>query len=114
MNFLTTNDIANGTQVLLRGQIVTPVDIGGDKVKIAEDGQWYPHAALRPLSEDQIREDVILQMSEMVAGKQILTLKAKGRGVQFVLDDNTRVGLDFSSGDNLELSVIDPDGKREL
>jgi hypothetical protein len=114
MGFLTTEHLKRGTKALLRGRIVTPIDMGGSDVKIAEDGEWYPHAALRPLTEEQIREDAISQMSKLVEGKQILTVKAKGRGVQFVLDDNTRVGLDYASGENLELSVVDPDGERVL
>ena len=112
--FLTNSDVKNGRKVLLRGKIVTVLDMGGAMVKIAEDGKWYPHVDLRPLTEDQIRDEFIQEMSVLVEGKKISTLKAEGRGVQFILDDNTRVGLDFSSEENLRLSVIDSDGKRIL
>jgi hypothetical protein len=112
--FLTSSDAKNSRKVLYKGRIVTVLDVSGAVVRIAEDGKWYPHIDFRPLTEDQLREEFIQKMSVLVEGKKISTLKAEGRGVQFVLDDNTRVGLDFASQENLKLSVIDPDGKRIL
>jgi hypothetical protein len=53
-------------------------------------------------------------MADLVNGKSISTMKAKGRGVEFVMSDNTRVGLTITAGENLELSVTDSDGKRIL
>lgn len=112
--FLTAEDIKNGRKVLLKGRIVTPIGMAGRRVKLAEDGQWHPHTHLKPLAEEQIRSDLIEAMVGLVEGKNISTMKAKGRGVEFVLDDNTRVGLTISSGENLELSVTDSDGQRIL
>ena len=112
--FLTADDIKRGRKVLLNGRIVTPIELGGRKVKLAEDGQWHMHEHLLPLTEDQIRDELVAAMSALVAGKHISTMKAKGRGVQFVLDDNTRVGLTITSGEKLELSVTDSDGQRIL
>lgn len=112
--FLTTDDIKNGRKCLLKGRIVTPIEMGGRHVKIAEDGQWHLHTLLQPLTQDQIREELISEMADLVEGKSISTMKAKGRGVEFVLNDNTRVRLTITSGENLELGVIDSDGQRIL
>jgi hypothetical protein len=112
--FLTTDDIKNGRKCLLGARIVTPVGMAGRRVKLAEDGKWHMHESLRPLAEEQIRGELVAAMSGLVAGKHISTLKAKGRGVEFVLNDNTRVGLTITSGENLELSVTDSDGQRIL
>lgn len=108
-------DLKNGRKAIFRGRIVTPIDMAGADVKIAEDGLWHPRAEMSYLTEDQIREEVILELSNLVEGKQITSMKAKGRGVQFILDDNTRVCLDCAAGSaDLKLSVIDPEGKRIL
>lgn len=112
--FLTADDIKTGRKCLLNGRIVTPIDMAGRKVKLAEDGQWHLHELLRPLTEDQIREDLVAAMAALVEGRAISTMKAKGRGVEFVLDDNMRVGLTITTGENLELSVTDSDGQRIL
>lgn len=119
--FLTADDIKSGRKVLLQnsrsvlnGRIVTPIGMSGRKIKLAEDGQWHMHESLRPLTEDQIRGEHIRAMVALVEGRQISTVKAKGRGVEFVLNDNTRVGLTITSGENLELSVTDSDGQRIL
>jgi hypothetical protein len=112
--FLTTDDIRNGRKVLLKGRIVTPIEMAGEQIKLAEDGLWHLHIDLRPLTEDQIREADIAAVSSLTEGKEISTIKAKGRGVQFILNDNTRVGLDYASDGSLELSVFDPEGQRLL
>ncbi len=112
--FLTIDDIKNGKKCLLNGRIVTPIRMAGRDVKLAEDGKWHFHESLRPLTEDQLRDEVISAMSGLVEGRSISTMKAKGRGVEFVLSDNTRVGLTITSGENLELSVTDSDGQRIL
>lgn len=112
--FLTADDLKTGRKCLFKGRIVTPIDMAGRKVKLAEDGQWHLHEHLKPLTQYQIREELIKAMADLVEGKSISTLKAKGRGVEFVLSDNTRVGLTFTSGENLELSVTDSDGQRIL
>lgn len=112
--FLTTEDLKAGRKCLLGARIVTPIGMRGRDVKLAEDGKWHPHESLRPLTEDQIRAEVVAAMSGLVEGKHISTMKAKGRGVEFVLNDNTRVGLTITSGENLELSVISSDGQRIL
>ena len=114
MNFLTSSDLKNGRKVLLKGRIVTPISMAGNRIQIAEDGQWHRHQDLKPLAEEQIREELIHQMAALVEGKRIANMKAKGKGVQFVLDDNTRVSLDLSSEGDLKLRVLDPDGQRIL
>jgi len=89
--------------------------MAGDKVKIAEDNKWHYYLHLSPLTEDQFREELVAEMSKLVEGKQITTMKAKGRGVQFVLDDNTRVSLEYDpENPHLKLRVLDPEGKRIL
>ena len=50
----------------------------------------------------------------MMTPTSISTMKAKGNGVEFIMSDNTRVGLTITSGENLKLSVTDSDGKRIL
>lgn len=112
--FLTNDDIKAGRKCLLGGRIVTPIRLAGRKVMLAEDGQWHHYTQLQPLTEHQIREEVIAAMASLIEGKQISTLKAKGKGVEFVLGDNTRVGLTITSGENLELRVTDSDGQRIL
>lgn len=113
--FLTPRDLKNGVKVVFKGRIVTPIDMSGEQIKIAEDGKWHRHEAMSPLTEEQFREDTVLQLSNLVEGKQITTMKAKGRGVQFILDDNTRVSLEYDpENPNLKLIVIDPEGKRIL
>jgi hypothetical protein len=108
-------DLKNGRKAIFRGRIVTPIDMAGADVKIAEDGLWHPRAEMSYLTEDQIREEVMLELSNLVEGKQIATMKAKGKGVEFILNDNTRVGLDCAPGNSdLKLSVTDPEGKRIL
>lgn len=111
--FLTTDDIKKGRKCLLNGRIVTPIGMAGRRVKLAEDGEWHLHELLKPLTQYQIREELISTMSALVEGKSISTMKAKGKGVEFVLSDNTRVGLTITSGD-LKLSVTDSDGQRIL
>jgi hypothetical protein len=110
--FLTTADIRSGRKVVLKGRIVTPIEMAGDQIKIAEDGLWHPHSSLQPLTEDQFHEAMIQEMASLVEGKVISTAKAQGRGFQFVLDDNTRVGLSYASNGRLELSILDPSGQR--
>jgi hypothetical protein len=112
--FLTSADLKAGNKCLLNGKLVTPIDISGTQVKLAEDGQWHRHESLLPLTQYQIREELIATMVSLVEGKKISTMKAKGRGVEFVLDDNTRVSLDIAPEENLKLHVIDADGKRIL
>lgn len=112
--FLTMNDVNTGRKVLLGGRIVTPVGMYGDQVKIAEDGKWHPHLSLRPLTEDQFHEATIDHMASLVAGKTIVTAKAKGRGFEFILDDNTRIGLAYSTENGLDLFVYDPEGNKVL
>jgi hypothetical protein len=108
-------DLKNGRKAIFRGRIVTPIDMSGAEVKLAEDGKWHPRAEMSYLTEDQIREEVILELSNLVEGKQISTMKAKGTGVEFILDDNTRVGLNYDPRKPaLKLSVTDPEGKRIL
>jgi hypothetical protein len=112
--FLTVEDVRRGRKVVLGGKIVTAIDLSGAKVLIAEDGQWHPHDSVHPLTEEQLRDERIQEMSRLVEGKQIVTLLRKGKGVQFVLEDNTRVGLDYASKEDLTLSIVDPDGTRIL
>ncbi len=113
--FLTPSDLKNGRKAILKGRIVTPISMAGDKVKIAEDGKWYYYLHLSPLTENQMHEDLVTEMSNLVEGKQIVTMKAKGRGVAFILDDNTRVSLDYDpENPHLKLRVLDPEGKRIL
>jgi len=110
--FLTIDDLNSGRKVLLGGRIVTPIGMYGDMVKIAEDGKWHPHLSLKPLTEEQFHEAELEKMSEAVSGLPIVKAKAKGRGFEFILEDNTRVGLMYSTEQGIELFVYDSEGKR--
>jgi hypothetical protein len=112
--FLTADDVRRGRKVVLGGKVVTAVDLSGASVMIAEDGQWHSHDRVYPLTEEQLQDELIQEMSRLVEGKQIVTLLRSGKGVQFVLEDNTRVGLDYVPGEDLTLSIIDPNGMRIL
>lgn len=117
MQFLTSADVRRGRKVIgckgpIRGRILTPTSLSGTSVKIAEDGEWYPQAWIAPLAEEQIREELIRTMVDFVEGKSIINLKANGPGVEFILDDNTRVSLKYSSEGLLALGVIDALGNK--
>ena len=119
MRFLTTEDIRQGRKVLgakgpIRGRILTPIGLSGDMVKIAEDGQKYPSDWIVPLTEDQIHEELVQSVVSIVEGKSIVNLQAKGRGVSFILEDNTRVTLDYAKEGNLKLSITDAVGNKVL
>ncbi len=117
--FITSADIKSGKQVVgsrgpLRGHILTPTAMSGSKVKLAETGEWYEHTWLKPLAEAQIREALVQKVLGFAEGKAIVSIQPSGRGVQFVLEDNTRIRLAYSAQDDLRLSVRDSTGKQVL
>jgi len=112
--FLTVEDVQNGCKVLLKNRIVTAIELSGRNAKLAEDGKWYSQLELRPLAQDQLRDELIDKMSAFCQGKSIVTLVAEGKGVQFVLEDNTRVGLDITATGDLKLSVVNADGRKVI
>ncbi len=112
--FLTTDDIRSGRKVIYRGRIVTPIEMAGATVKLAETGQWARLDEIRPLVAEQMHEDFIRSMISLVEGKSISTVKTLGKGFQLVLEDNTRVGVDYAADGLLNISVLDPEGKRIL
>lgn len=112
--FLTSADIKKRRKVICKGRIVTPIAMAGTVVQMAEDGKWYEHESLHPLAEEQIHELLVQEMVAHCAGKPIITLNAKNKGVQFVLEDNTRITLSCRSGGKFQLSVTDSEGQKVL
>ena len=101
-------DVKNKRRVLLKGRVVTIIDLAGRKARIAEDGQWYPHTMFFPLTEESILQDHIDDLKSNVAGKSIATLKSTDTGVQLVLEDNTRLDVSYSK-DGEGLTFCSPD-----
>ena len=113
--FNAKTDVKNKRRVLLKGRVVTVIDLSGRQALIAEDGQWYPHKMFFPLTEEVILQDHIDDLKSNVAGKSIATLKSTDTGVQLVLEDNTRLDVSYSkNGEGLTFSVIDSDGNKVL
>ena len=112
--FLTIDDIRAGRKVIYKGRIVTPIEMSGAKVKLAETGQWERHLDLRPLVSEQIREAFIEDVLSLVEGKSIVTIKTLGKGFQLVLEDNTRVSVDYAPDELLSISVLNPEGEKVL
>lgn len=106
-------DIKNRRRVILKGRVVTIIDLAGRKAKIAEDGQWYPHKMFFPMTEKTILLDHIEDLKSRVAGKSIATLKHTDTGIQLILDDNSRLDIRYAKDkDGLTFSVIDSDGNK--
>jgi hypothetical protein len=112
--FQAKKDVANRRRVVLKGRIVTIIDIAGREAKIAEDGQWYKHSEFHPLVEEDIQVEHINAVIDKIAGKSIATLKPLDTGFQFVLEDNTRVDVRYGAGEELNVIVYDSNGERVL
>ncbi len=112
--FLTTDDIRSGRKVIYRGRVVTPVEMAGATVKLAETGQWAHLDEIRPLVAEQIHEDFIHSMLPLVEGKSIAMVKTQDKGFQLVLEDNTRISVGYAPGGSLNISIMDPEGERIL
>lgn len=110
--FQAKRDVANSRRVVLKGRVVTIIDIAGSKAKIAEDGLWYNHAEFFPLVKDDILVEHINAVVDNIGGKRIATLKLLDRGIQFVLEDNTRVDVRYSASEALNIIVFDSNGEK--
>ena len=108
-------DVANRRKVLLKGRVVTVIDLAGRKARIAEDGQWYDNKMLFELTDEDRVQVRLEKIAALVTGKTIATLKSNGTGIQLVLEDNTRLGITYSKDDvGIDFSVIDTDGTKVL
>lgn len=112
--FQAKEDVANRRRVILKGRVVTIIDIAGREAKIAEDGQWYKHSEFYPLVKEDIQAEHINAVIEKIAGKGIATLKLLDRGLQFVLEDNTRVDVRYSESEALNIIVLNSNGEKVL
>jgi len=113
--FQAKKDTANRRKVLLKGRIVTVIDLAGSKARIAEDGQWYEHKMFFELTDDDKIQLRLEAIKSLVTGKGIATLKANGTGIQLVLEDNTRLEVTYSKdGQGITFSVLNSDGKKVL
>ena len=113
--FNPKTDIKNRRRVILKGRVVTIIDLSGRKARIAEDGQWYPNKMFFPMTEETILLDHIENLKSRVAGKSIATLKHTDTGIQLVLDDNTRLDIRYAKDrEGLTFSVLDSDGIKVL
>ncbi len=108
-------DTANRRKVLLKGRVVTVIELAGSKAKIAEDGKWYEHKMFFELTDKDIVQVRIEKIAELIIGKTIATLKSNKTGMQLVLEDNTRLDVTYSrDGEGITFSVINSDGKKVL
>ncbi len=105
----------NKQRAILKGRVVTIVELAGRKARIAEDGQWYPRKMFFSLTKENILQGHIDDIKSNIAGKSIATLKSTDTGVQLVLEDNTRLDVSYSKdGEGLTFAVIDSDGNKVL
>ncbi len=109
-------DVANRRQVLLKGRVVTILDLAGSVARIAEDGKWYEHKMFFELTDKDIVQARLEKIAALVTGRSIATLKStNGTGIQLVLEDNTRLEVTYSKdGEGIAFSVIDSNGKKVL
>ena len=112
IRFNAKDDVANRRKVILRGKIVTVVDISGRKARIAEDGLWYDHTEFFPLTEEHISLDTISTISAELVDKKIATIKPQGEGIQFIFEDNTRLSVVYSKKDGISLILKDSNDNR--
>lgn len=104
----------NKNRAVLKGRVVTIIELAGRKARIAEDGQWYLRKMFFPLTKDNILQDHIEDIKSSIAGKSISTLKSTDIGIQLILEDNTRLDVSYSKDEGLAFSVINSDGNKVL
>jgi hypothetical protein len=108
-------DIVNRRKVLLKGRIVTVIDLAGSKARIAEDGEWHENKTLYELTDKDTVQVRLEKIAALVSGKTIATLKSNGAGIQLVLEDNTRLGITYhKDGEGISFSVTDSGGTKVL
>jgi len=112
--FRAKEDVASRRKVVLKGRVVTIIDISGSTAKIAEDGQWYKHSEFYPLVKEDLQAEHINAVMEKITGKGIAALKPLDTGLQFVLEDNTRVDVRYSASEALNVVVYDSNGEQVL
>ena len=113
--FNPKQDIVNRRKVLLKGRVVTVIDLAGRRARIAEDGEWYEHKMFFELTDKDIVQIRLERIAALVSGKTIATLKSNGTGIQLVLEDNTRLEVTYSKdGEGISFSVTDSGGTKVL
>jgi len=115
ISFNGKKDVANRRKVLLKGRVVTVIDLAGRKARIAEDGQWYETKQLFELTDADRVQLHLEKIKELLAGKTIATLKSNGTGIELVMEDNTRLGITYhKDGEGITFSVKDTGGTKVL
>ncbi len=115
IRFEAKKDTVNRRKVLLRGCIVTVIELAGSKARIAEDGKWYEHKMFFELTDKDIVQVRLEKIAALIAGKTIATLKSNGTGIHLVLEDNTRLEVTYSKdGEGITFSVLNSDGNKVL
>ncbi len=108
-------DIANRRKVLLKGRVVTVINLAGSKCCIAEDGKWYENRLFHELTDEDRVKVRLEKIAGLVAGKTIATLKSNGTGIELVLEDNTRLGIKYhKDGEGIVFSVTNSGGTKVL
>ena len=106
--------ITNRRKVILKGRIVTVIDLAGYSARIAEDGKWHHMKDFFPLTEEHIRDEHIEDINRHVRGRSIATIKPNGTGVQLVFDDNTRLLVKYDHAEGIVFGIIDSDENKVL
>ena len=108
-------DIADRRKVLLKGRVVTVIELTGSKVRIAEDGLWHEANLFFELTDKDKTQVRLEAIKSLVEGKSIATLKSNRTGIQLVLEDNTRLEVTYSKdGEGITFSVLNSNGKKVL
>ena len=112
INFDAIHDIANRRKVVLRGKVVTIIDLSGRKARIAEDGLWYDHKEFFPLTEEHISVDTVNTINRHISGKKIATVKPQNEGIQLIFEDNTRLFVVYSKQEGISFILKDSDDNK--
>ena len=108
------SDIAERRKVILDGRMATVIDLAGSRVKIAEDGLWHEHTRFRPLAHEDIQKTHVDAVMSLIAGKNIAALRTEDKGFEFILEDNSRILVNYAAGESLTIKVLDSNGRRVL
>ena len=112
IRFDAIKDVANRRKVILRGRVVTIIDLSGRRARIAEDGLWYDNTEFFPLTDEHITEDIISSINSAVSDKKIAAVQPCNEGIQTILEDNTRLFVVYSKKDGISFMLKDSDDNR--
>lgn len=114
MLLFRASDIAEHRKVILDGRTVTVIDLAGSKVKIAEDGLWHEYTRFRPLAHEDLQKAHTDAVVALVGDKSIAALRTLDNGFEFVLEDNSRILINYSKRESLTIKVLDSNGQKVL